>query len=177
MGVKNCPRGKNCPSARTPSAQYSKNNSATGATIHKRVDVCKRSRREHLHTPIRLRIVALVAELSLLEDRHWGGTFPGTRFQGAARTPRSSQRFLIKLSLPPSLSPSLPPSRVTRRGVVLTYLLSLVRVLVVLLSVTHTATRTVTHTHTQTQLHTHTTIEVECTRACKLHMRTFMSTL
>ena len=47
-------------------------------TIHKRIDVRER---ELLHTPIRLWIVALVAELSLLEDRHWEtgrGTLPRT---------------------------------------------------------------------------------------------------
>ena len=43
------PRGKNC-----PWAQYSENNSAARATIHKRIDVCERPRRELLHTPIRL---------------------------------------------------------------------------------------------------------------------------
>jgi hypothetical protein len=44
-------RGKNC-----PRAQYSENNSgsATRATIHKRIDVCERPRRELLYTPIRL---------------------------------------------------------------------------------------------------------------------------
>ena len=35
-------------------AQYSENNSATRATIHKRIDVRERPRKELLHTPIRL---------------------------------------------------------------------------------------------------------------------------
>ena len=37
-----------------PWAQYSKDNPATRATIHKWIDVCERSRRELLHIPIGL---------------------------------------------------------------------------------------------------------------------------
>jgi hypothetical protein len=46
----------------------SENNSATQATIHKQVGVRESLREELSHTPIRLSIVARVAELSLLED-------------------------------------------------------------------------------------------------------------
>ena len=47
-GGKNC-RGENC-----PWAQSSENNSATRATIHKRIDVRERPRIEILHKLIRL---------------------------------------------------------------------------------------------------------------------------
>ena len=46
---KNCPDGKNCPGVR-----YSENNSATRATIHKRIGVRESLREELSHTPIRL---------------------------------------------------------------------------------------------------------------------------
>ena len=46
---KNCPDGKNCPGVR-----YSENNSATRATIYKRIGVRESLREELSHTPLRL---------------------------------------------------------------------------------------------------------------------------